>query len=77
MGTSVTGPEADHYGEQFLAVRALAAPAVLLCSASNGILRGYLDTKTPTIILLGSNAINLLLDVLLVAQLKLGPMGAG
>lgn len=77
MGTSVTGPEADHYGEQFLAVRALAAPAVLLCSASNGILRGYLDTKTPTIILLGSNAINLLLDVVLVAQLKMGPLGAG
>ncbi len=77
MGTSVTGPEADHYGEQFLAVRALAAPAVLLCSASNGILRGYLDTKTPTIILLASNAINLLLDVILVAQLKMGPLGAG
>jgi MATE family multidrug resistance protein len=77
MGTSVTGPEADHYGEQFLTVRALAAPAVLVCSASNGILRGYLDTKTPTIILLGSNAINLLLDVVLVAQLKIGPQGAG
>ncbi len=77
MGTSVTGPEADHYGEEFLAVRALAAPAVLVCSASNGILRGYLDTKTPTIILLGSNVINLLLDVVLVAQLKMGPQGAG
>jgi putative MATE family efflux protein len=77
MGTSVTGPEADRYGAQFLTVRALAAPAVLVCSASNGILRGYLDTKTPTIILLGSNVVNLLLDVVLVAQLKLGPLGAG
>lgn len=77
MGTGVTGVEADHYGEQFLTVRALAAPAVLVCSASNGILRGYLDTKTPTIILLGSNVINLLLDVVLVAQLKMGPQGAG
>jgi len=77
MGTGVTGVEADHYGEQFLTVRALAAPAVLICSASNGILRGYLDTKTPTIILLGSNVINLLLDVVLVAQLKMGPQGAG
>ncbi len=53
MGTGITGAEADHYGVQFLTVRALAAPAVLVCSASNGILRGYLDTKTPTIILLG------------------------
>lgn len=77
MGTGVTGVEADHYGVQFLTARALAAPAVLVCSASNGILRGYLDTKTPTIILLGSNVINLLLDVVLVAQLKLGPQGAG
>ena len=77
MGTEVTGVEADHYGEQFLIVRSLAAPAVLVCSASNGILRGYLDTKTPTIILLGSNVINLLLDVVLVAQLKMGPQGAG
>ena len=61
MGTEVTGPQADSYAEQFLTVRALAAPAVLLCSASNGIMRGYLDTKTPTLILLGSNCVNLVL----------------
>jgi len=77
MGTGVTGVEADNYAKQFLSVRALAAPAVLLCSASNGVMRGYLDTKTPTIILLGSNMINLLLDVILVAQLGMGPQGAG
>ena len=77
MGTSVTGPQADFYAEQFLTVRALAAPAVLLCSASNGVMRGYLDTKTPTLILLGSNVINLLLDVILVANLGMGPQGAG
>lgn len=77
MGTSVTGPQADMYAMQFLTVRALAAPAVLLCSASNGVMRGYLDTKTPTLILLGSNAVNLLLDVILVANLGMGPRGAG
>lgn len=77
MGTGVTGPEADSYARQFLTVRALAAPAVLLCSASNGVMRGYLDTKTPTIILLGSNAVNLMLDVVLVANLGMGPQGAG
>ncbi|KAL7435229.1 hypothetical protein ACHAXH_005933 [Discostella pseudostelligera] len=77
MGTSVTGPQAYEYAEQFLVVRALAAPAVLLCSASNGVLRGYLDTKTPTIILLGSNLINLALDVILVGNMGLGPRGAG
>lgn len=77
MGTSVTGPQADMYDNQFLTVRALAAPAVLICSASNGVMRGYLDTKTPTLILLGSNFVNLGLDVILVANLGLGPMGAG
>ena len=77
MGTSVTGPQADSYAGQFLTVRALAAPAVLLCSASSGVMRGYLDTKTPTLILLGSNAVNLLLDVILVANLGMGPQGAG
>ncbi|KAL7529747.1 hypothetical protein ACHAXR_003136, partial [Thalassiosira sp. AJA248-18] len=77
MGTSVTGPQADFYAKQFLTVRALAAPAVLLCSASNGIMRGYLDTKTPTLILVGSNFVNLLLDVVLVGQMGMGPQGAG
>ena len=77
MGTGVTGPQADMYAEQFLTVRALASPAVLICSASNGILRGYLDTATPTLILVGSNVVNLFLDVILVANLGMGPMGAG
>jgi Na+-driven multidrug efflux pump len=77
MGTSVTGPQADAYAEQFLVVRALAAPAVLLCSASNGVMRGYLDTRTPTLILLGSNLVNLALDVFLVANMGMGPRGAG
>ncbi|KAL3822989.1 hypothetical protein ACHAXA_008129 [Cyclostephanos tholiformis] len=77
MGTSVTGPEADAYAMQFLTVRALAAPAVLLCSASNGVMRGYLDARTPTLILLGSNAVNLALDVILVAIMGMGPRGAG
>ncbi|KAL7535078.1 hypothetical protein ACHAWF_005050 [Thalassiosira exigua] len=77
MGTGVTGPQADMYAEQFLTARAVAAPAVLLCSASNGVMRGYLDTKTPTLILLGSNVVNLFLDVVLVAMLGMGPLGAG
>ncbi|KAL3801891.1 hypothetical protein ACHAW5_008677 [Stephanodiscus triporus] len=77
MGTTVTGPQADEYAEQFLVARALAAPAVLLCSASNGVMRGYLDTRTPTLILLGSNLVNLALDVILVANLGMGPRGAG
>lgn len=76
MGTGSTGPEADAYAVAFLSVRALAAPAVLTCSAAAGIFRGYLDARTPTVILLGSNVVNLVLDVVLVANMGMGPRGA-
>ena len=76
MGTSITGEAANEYALAFLSVRALAAPAVLCLEASTGILRGYLDTKTPIVILLASNLVNLLLDVVLIAFLGMGPMGA-
>ena len=76
MGTSITGEAANEYALAFLSVRALAAPAVLCLEASTGILRGYLDTKTPIVILLASNLVNLLLDVVLIAILGMGPMGA-
>jgi putative MATE family efflux protein len=76
MGTSITGYEANMYAMQFLTVRALAAPAILTIEASTGILRGYLDTQTPIVILVAANVINLLLDILLVVMLGLGPLGA-
>jgi putative MATE family efflux protein len=76
MGTSLTGEMANEYATSFLIVRAFAAPAVLCISASTGILRGYLDTKTPIYILFFANLVNVALDVLLVAQGGMGPMGA-
>jgi putative MATE family efflux protein len=76
MGTGITGDAANSYALAFLSVRALAAPAVLSMEASTGVLRGYLDTKTPIVILVVANLINLLLDVALIAFAGLGPMGA-
>lgn len=76
MGTGVTGVEANTYALAFLSVRALAAPAVLLIEASTGVLRGYLDTKTPIVVLIVANLINLVLDVLLIVFAGLGPLGA-
>jgi putative MATE family efflux protein len=76
MGTGNTGVEANHYATVFLAVRALAAPAVLCMEASTGILRGYLDTQTPIVVLVVANLVNLLLDIVLVVLWGLGPMGA-
>lgn len=76
MGTGITGPTANGYALSFLGIRAFAAPAVLCMSASTGILRGYLDTKTPIYILLAANAINLILDFVLIPGMGLGPTGA-
>jgi putative MATE family efflux protein len=76
MGTGVSGPEANGYAIDFLTVRALAAPAVFCISASTGILRGYLDTKTSIVILALANVVNLALDIILIAYARMGPEGA-
>jgi putative MATE family efflux protein len=76
MGTSISGPDANAYAMDFLTMRAIAAPAVFCISASTGILRGYLDTKTPIVILVLANVVNLALDVVLIAYADLGPGGA-
>jgi len=76
MGTGQTGETARSYALSFLDVRAIAAPAVFIVSASTGILRGYLDTRTTFVILLGSNLVNISLDVLLIWWLRMGPKGA-
>jgi putative MATE family efflux protein len=76
MGTAVSGVQATGYASDFLIIRALAAPAVFSISASTGILRGYLDTKTPIFVLLVANIVNFLLDVLLIVILGKGPAGA-
>ena len=76
MGAVDAGPTAYGYATDFLVVRALAAPAVLCISACTGILRGYLDTKTPIAILVAANLINFALDVVLIVFGHLGPMGA-
>jgi putative MATE family efflux protein len=76
MGTGSTGVDANTYATDFLTVRAFAAPAVFCISASTGVLRGYLDTKTPIVILVLANLVNLALDIILIAYLHMGPTGA-
>jgi putative MATE family efflux protein len=76
MGTGNTGIEANSYAIDFLTIRAFAAPAVLCMEASTGVLRGYLDTKTPIYVLFLANTINLILDILLIVILGMGPKGA-
>ena len=76
--------EAFQYAMSFLTIRAFAAPAVFICNSSVGILRGFLDTRTPLVILLAANVINFSLDCILIPSsssefgfgLGMGPSGA-
>jgi MATE family multidrug resistance protein len=60
----------------YLRIRACAGPAVLLITAGHGIFRGWQDTRTPLLVTLGLNAVNLVLDPLLIFGLGWGLAGA-
>lgn len=60
----------------YLRVRALAGPALLLITAGNGAFRGYQDTRTPLLLTLGLNLVNLVLDPLLIFGFGWGLAGA-
>jgi MATE family multidrug resistance protein len=60
----------------YIRIRALAAPAVLTVRAAHGTFRGYQDTRTPLVVALGINGINLVLDPLLIFGLGWGVAGA-
>ncbi|MBU1866238.1 MAG: MATE family efflux transporter [Actinobacteria bacterium] len=60
----------------YIRIRALAAPAVLLVRAAHGIYRGHQDTRSPLAVTLGINAVNLVLDPLLIFGMGWGVAGA-
>jgi len=60
----------------YLRVRALAGPALLLITAGNGAFRGYQDTRTPFLLTLGLNLVNLVLDPLFIFGFGWGIAGA-
>lgn len=60
----------------YLRIRALAGPAVLFISAGRGAFRGYQDTRTPMLIIVGFNVINVALDPILIFGLGWGLAGA-
>ncbi len=60
----------------YLRIRALAAPAVLIITLGHGAFRGHQDTRTPFVITLGFNVVNLVLDPLLIFGAGWGLNGA-
>ncbi|MGH8946549.1 MAG: MATE family efflux transporter [Acidimicrobiia bacterium] len=72
------GAQADIAGPavEYLRIRAMATTAVLVVTTGHGSFRGYKDTRTPLLVALGVNGLNLVLDPLLIFTAGLGLEGA-
>jgi MATE family multidrug resistance protein len=70
-GDDVSGPAVS-----YLRIRVVATPAVLIVTTGHGAFRGYQDTRTPLVVALGVNLINLILDPILIFVAGLGIEGA-
>ncbi|OVA19422.1 Multi antimicrobial extrusion protein [Macleaya cordata] len=61
---------------QYLTLRSLGAPAILLSLAMQGIFRGFKDTKTPLYATVAGDVTNIILDPILMFSFGLGVSGA-
>lgn len=62
--------------ETYLSIRALALPAVMVVMVGHGVFRGYQDTRTPFVVTVGLNLVNLVLDPIFIFGLDAGLAGA-
>ena len=60
----------------YLRIRALALPAVLLVMVGHGVFRGHQDTRTPLVVTLALNAVNIVLDPIFIFGFDWGLPGA-
>lgn len=61
---------------EYLTIRLLALPAVMIVMAGHGVFRGFQDTRTPLLVTLLLNLVNLVLDPLLIFTAGWGVAGA-
>ncbi|KAG0465788.1 hypothetical protein HPP92_019952 [Vanilla planifolia] len=61
---------------QYLMLRSLGAPAILLSLAMQGVFRGFKDTKTPLYAIVAGDLINIILDPILIFICHMGVRGA-
>jgi MATE family multidrug resistance protein len=69
-------PRAGHFAAQYLAIRSLGAPLVLLYAALREARYGVGDSRTPMRASLLGNAVNIALDAILILGLGWGVQGA-
>ncbi|KAH7543542.1 hypothetical protein FEM48_Zijuj02G0194900 [Ziziphus jujuba var. spinosa] len=62
--------------QQYLTLRSLGAPAVLLSLAMQGVFRGFKDTKTPLYATVAGDLANIILDPIFIFIARLGVSGA-
>ncbi|XP_075492064.1 protein DETOXIFICATION 42-like [Primulina tabacum] len=62
--------------EQYLKLRSLRSPAVLLSLAMQGVFRGFKDTKTPLYATVAGDITNIILDPVFIFVFKMGVRGA-
>lgn len=71
-----SSPRVADLTTQYLQIAAASIPAVLLVLAATGALRGVLDLRTPLIVMIAANILNVILTVGLVYGLGLSMRGA-
>ncbi|XP_078442709.1 protein DETOXIFICATION 42-like isoform X2 [Wolffia australiana] len=75
MGVKPTSPMMAP-ARQYLSLRSIGAPAILFSLAMQGVFRGFKDTKTPLYATLAGDAVNIILDPILIFVARWGVAGA-
>ena len=85
VGVATTGPLVAAFGagptvtepaETYLRIAFLGTVPLLVMLAATGVLRGLQDTRTPLVVAVGGNALNVVLNIVLVYPLGLGIAGS-
>lgn len=76
VGWFGTGAAIEEHAVTYLRVSAFGLPAMLMVLATTGILRGLQDVRTPLVVAVVANLVNIALNVLLVYGLRLGVAGS-
>ncbi len=69
-------PDVAEYAVTYLRISCLGIPSMLLLLAATGVLRGMQDTKTPMVVLILANLLNIGLNLLLVYGLDMDIAGS-
>lgn len=76
IGWFGTSPAVEEHAVTYLRVSAFGLPGMLMVLATTGILRGLQDVRTPLVVAVAANLVNIVLNVLLVYGFGLGVAGS-